>query len=96
MPNAGFEAFANRRNFGPATVRSRVVRLGRHHRSRASRLGAAKLFRAVLAEGCRVAGMVFSGEFIWDDYPPPRANAELVRKATTSLHAYRWVNRPLC
>jgi len=76
---ASFEAFAAGRELAPATVRNRVVRLGRH-RSRASRSGAANLFRAVLADGNRVEGMVFPGELIWDDDPPPLANAELVRK----------------
>ena len=76
---ACFEAFAAGRELAPATVRNRVVRLGRH-RSRASRSGAANLFRAVLADGSRVGGMVFPGELIWDEDPPPRANAELVRK----------------
>ena len=74
-----FEAFAVGRDLAPATVRNRVVRLGRH-RSRASRSGAANLFRAVLADGSRVEGMVFPGELIWDDDPPPRGNARLVGK----------------
>jgi len=60
-------------------VRNRVIRLGRH-RVRASRSGAANLFHAALADGSRVEGMVFPGELIWDDDPPPRASAELVRK----------------
>ena len=76
---ACFEAFAAGRELAPATVRNRVARLGRH-RQRASRSGAANLFRAVLADGSRVEGMVFPGELIWDDDPPPRANAELIRK----------------
>ena len=76
---ACFEAFAAGRELAPATVRNRVVRLGRH-RVRASRSGAANLFRAVLADGSRVGGLVFPGELIWDDDPPPRANAELVGK----------------
>ena len=77
---ACFEAFAAGRELAAATVRNRVVRLGRH-RVRASRSGAANLFRAVLADGSRVEGMVFPGALIWDDDPPPpRANAELVRK----------------
>ena len=76
---ACFEAFAAGRDLAPATVRNRVVRLGRH-RSRASRSGAANVFRVVLADGSRVEGMVFPGALIWDDDPPPRANAELVRK----------------
>ena len=76
---AGFEAFAAGRDLAPGTVRNRVVRLGRH-RQRASSSGAANLFRAVLADGSRVGGMVFPGELIWDDGPPPRGNAELVRR----------------
>ena len=76
---ACFEAFAAGRDLAPATVRNRVVRLGRH-RSRTSRSGATNLFRAVLADGSRVEGMVFPGTLIWDDDPPPLANAELVRK----------------
>ena len=74
-----FEAFAAGRELAPATVRNCVVRLGRH-RTRASRSGAANLFRAVLADGSRVEGMVFRGELIWDEDPPPRSNAELVGK----------------
>ena len=76
---ACFEAFAAGRDLAPGTVRNRVVRLGRH-RSRASPSGAANLFRAMLADGSRVGGMVFPGELVWDDDPPPRGNAELVRK----------------
>ncbi|MCY4451229.1 MAG: DNA-binding domain-containing protein, partial [Immundisolibacterales bacterium] len=76
---ACFEAFAAGRDLAPVTVRHRVVRL-RRHRSRASRSGAANLFRAVLADGSRVEGMVFPGELVWDDDPPPRANASLVGK----------------
>ena len=74
---ACFETFAAGRDLAPATVRNRVVRLGRH-RQRASPSGAANLFRAVHADGSRVGGMVFPGELIWDDDPPPRANASLV------------------
>ena len=76
---ACFETFAAGRDLAPATVRNRVVRLGRH-RSRASPSGAANVFRAVLADRSRVQGMVFPGELIWDDGPPPRANASLVGK----------------
>ena len=76
---ACFEAFAAGRDLAPATVRNRVVRLGRH-RQRASPSGSANVFRAVLADGSRVKGMVFPGELIWDDDPPPRANAGLVGK----------------
>ena len=76
---ACFEAFAAGRELAPATVRNRVVRLGRH-RSRASPSGAANVFRAVLADGSRVQGMVFPGELVWDDDPPPRANTSLAGK----------------
>ena len=76
---ACFEAFATGRDLAPATVRNRVVRLGRH-RQHASPSGAANVFRAALADGSRVKGMVFPGEIMWDDDPPPRANASLVGK----------------
>ena len=76
---ACFEAFAAGRGIAAATVRNRVVRLGRH-RQRASPSGAANVFRAVLADGSRVKGMVFPGELVWDDDPPPRANARLTGK----------------
>ena len=76
---ACFEAFAAGRDLAPATVRNRVVRLGRH-RQRASPSGSANVFRAVLADGSRVKGMVFPGELVWDDDPPPQANAGLVGK----------------
>ena len=79
VASACFEAFAAERDLAPATVRNRVVRLGRH-RLRASRSGAANRLRAVLANGSRIEGLVFPGALIWDDDPPPRANAELVRK----------------
>ena len=76
---ACFEAFAAGRGIAAATVRNRVARLGRH-RQRASPSGAANVFRAVLADGSRVKGMVFPGELVWDDDPPPRANASLTGK----------------
>ena len=76
---ACFEAFAAGRGIAAGTVRNRVARLGRH-RERASPSGAANVFRAVLADGSRVKGMVFPGELVWDDDPPPRANASLVGK----------------
>ena len=76
---ACFEAFAAGRDLATATVRHRVVRL-RRHRQREAPSGAANLFRAVLADGSRVKGMVFPGELVWDDDPPPRGNARLVSK----------------
>ena len=45
-----FEAFAAGRGIAAATVRNRVVRLGRH-RQRASPSGAANVFRAALSDG---------------------------------------------
>ena len=74
---ACFEAFAAGRDLAPATVRHRVVRL-RRHRQRESPSGSANLFRAVLADGSRVKGMVFPRELVWDDDPPPRSNARVV------------------
>ena len=76
---ACFEAFAAGREFAPSTVHSRVVRLGRR-RQGASPSGTANVFHAALADGSRVKGMVFPGAPVWDDDPPPRANAELVGK----------------
>ena len=76
---ACFETIAAGRDLAPATVRNRVVRLGRH-RQRASPSGVANVFCAVLADGSRIQGKVFPRDLIWDDEPPPRANAELVRK----------------
>lgn len=73
---ACFQAFAAGREIAPATVRNRVARLQRH-RVRVSRSGAANLYRAVLADGSRVEGMVCPSEHFWDDDPPPRVNAEL-------------------
>ena len=69
----GFEAFAAREGVAAKTVRHRVVRLGRH-RERGTRSGAANTFRAELADGRRVRGMVFPGELVWDaDSAPPVA-----------------------
>lgn len=42
-----------------------------------SRSGAANTFRAELAGGRRVEGMVFPGDLIWDDNPPPQAAGKL-------------------
>ena len=74
-----FEAFGAGRELARATVRNRVVRIWRH-RQRTACLGAARLFHAVLTDGSRVEGMVCPGEVMWDDDPPTRANAELIRK----------------
>ena len=46
----------------------------------ASPSGSANVFRAVLADGSHVKGMVLPGELFWDDDPPPPANAGLVGK----------------
>jgi len=73
MPD-GFEAFAAREGVAARTVRHRVVRLGRH-RERSTRSGAANTFRAELADGRRVRGMVFPGELVWDADPPPQGGA---------------------
>ena len=56
-----------------------MVRLSRH-RQRASPSGSANVFRALLADGSGIKGMVFPGEPVWDDDPSPRANGSLVGK----------------
>ena len=65
----GFKTFAALEEVEPKTVKNRVARLGRH-RERSFRKGAAKMFRAELADGRRVEGMVFPGELLWDGDPP--------------------------
>ena len=90
---ACFEAaFAAERGLAPATVHNCVVRIGRH-RVRASRSGAANIFRAVLADGRRVGGLVFPTELIWDDDPPPWANAELVREGRRPARSWTRLRR---
>jgi len=75
----GFEAFAASEEIEPKTVRNRVARLGRH-RERLAPSGAANTFRAELADGRRVEGMVFPGELIWDADPPAEAGGALGRR----------------
>ena len=75
----GFEAFAAVDGVAAKTVRNRVARLGRH-RERGSTSGAANTFRAELADGRRVEGMVFPGEMIWDGDPPAEADGALGRR----------------
>ena len=74
-----FEAFAQVENVDAKTVKNQVVRLGRH-RERKSRSGQANSFRAELPDGRRVDGMVFPGDLIWDDDPPPQAAGALGRR----------------
>ena len=69
VPDA-FEAFAALQGVAAKTVRHRVVRLGRH-RERGTPSGAANTFRAELADGRRVRGMVFPGELLWGAEAPP-------------------------
>lgn len=54
----GFAALAGLEEVEPKTVKNRVVRLGRH-RERATPSGAANTFRAEIADGRRVEGVVF-------------------------------------
>ena len=75
----GFEAFAAIEEVEPSTVKNRVARLGRH-RERSSGSGAANTFRAELADGRRVEGMVFPGDLVWDDDPPAEADGALGRR----------------
>ena len=66
----GFEAFTPPDASSPKTVRNRVSKLGRQRR-REWQGRKVDEFRAELADGRRVSGMVFPGELIWDDRPPP-------------------------
>ena len=71
-----FEAYAAVEGVAPGTVKNRVAKL-RRHRLRKWERGVANTFRAELKDGRRVDGMLFPGELIWDDDPPPEAGAKL-------------------
>ena len=73
---ACFEAYAPIEDVEAGTIKNRVAKL-RRHRLRKWERGVANTFRAELADGRRVEGMLFPGELIWDDDPPPLAGAEL-------------------
>ena len=73
---ACFEAYAGVEDVEAGTIKNRVAKL-RRHRLRKWERGVANTFRAELADGRRVEGMLFPGELIWDDAPPPLAGAEL-------------------
>ena len=75
----GFEAFGALEGLDAKTVRNQVARLGRH-RERKTPSGKANTFRAELPDGRRVDGMVFLGELIWDEDPPPLADGALGRR----------------
>lgn len=72
----GYEAFEAPDGASPKTVRNRVSNLGRQRRRKWQGRRVDE-FRAKLADGRRVPGMVFPGELIWDDRPPPSAEAEV-------------------
>ena len=74
-----FDAFARVKNVDAKTVKNQVARLGRH-RERKTPSGKANTFCAELPDGRRVDGMVFPGELIWDDKPPPQADGALGRR----------------
>ncbi len=73
---ACFEEFAAIEGVEVRTIKNRVAKL-RQDRLRKWERGVANTFRAELADGRRVEGMLFAGELIWDDDPPPLAGAEL-------------------
>ena len=60
-------------------VKNQVARLGRH-RERKTPSGKASTFRAELADGRRIDGMVFPGDLFWDDDAPPEADGALGRR----------------
>ena len=72
---ACFEEYAVIEGVEPGTIKNRVAKL-RQHRLRKCERGVANTFRAELRDGRRVEGMVFPGELIWNDDPPPLAGAE--------------------
>ena len=72
----GFEAFPAEDGVDAKTVRNRVTRLGKHRQRKAGNR-AVDEFRAELADGRRVPGMVFPGELIWEDRAPPAIESEL-------------------
>ena len=65
---ACFEEFAAIEGVEVRTIKNRVAKL-RQHRLRKWERGIANTFRAELADGRRVEGMLFAGELIWDDDP---------------------------
>ena len=70
----GYEAFTPPDAVTPKTVRNRVSKLGRQRR-RKWQGKTVDEFRAELADGRRVTGMVFPGDLIWDDRPPPASES---------------------
>ena len=67
---ACFEEFAAIESAETRTIKNRVAKL-RRHRLRKWDRGVANTFRAELADGRKVEGMLFPGELIWDDDRPP-------------------------
>ena len=70
----GYAAFEAPDGAAPKTVRNQVARLEKH-RPRRWRGRTVDEFRARLTDGRRVSGMVFPGDLIWDDDPPPVSEA---------------------
>ena len=70
----GYEAFKAPDAATPKTVRNRVSKLGRQRR-RKWQGRTVDEFRAELADGRRVTGMVFPGGLIWDDREPPASES---------------------
>ncbi|MCY3621499.1 MAG: hypothetical protein OXH68_07285 [Gammaproteobacteria bacterium] len=73
----GYEAYRAPDSAAAKTVRNRVARLGRQRR-RKWQGRTVDEFRAELADGRRVSGMVFPGDLVWDDRPPPASAAVVV------------------
>ena len=66
----GYEAYEAPDAASAKQVRNRVARLGRQRR-RTRQGRRVDEFRAELADGRWVTGMVFPGELMWEDRPPP-------------------------
>ena len=74
-----FEAFAASESARVKTVRNRLVRLDRHRAKRRT-WGKQDAFRAQLADGRRVSGMLFPGELFWDESAPAESAAALIER----------------
>ena len=79
VPDA-FDAFAAAESEESKNVRNRVTRLARHD-LRVFRGLKSDEFRAHLKDGRKAKGMLFPGDRLWDETPPPMSKSGLDRKS---------------